>query len=563
MEKHPKARAGIAIVVLFFLLTIMVISALESIFFYEKFTSIETLEALHNKMNHISRVVARLGNTLDIVVVGQRFEQVTINILLGDVDRIDAEINKMLKRYTKDSFILSDPTLAEGLKDVPEGWHKIAKDMRRFRADMSRDEVMLIHNDIDVDVLVLDEKLDRISKSITLALKKVFSEIKILLAVSLAAFITMLTVAAIFLYLRFISPMKRLEGAAMAMALGKGGPRFNRKMPGVFGRVANELNTILDGEQQRARALEENIAALQGTVMDKERAIGLLGDFFMESGRSFDIDILFNKVLHKVADLTGACGVFVYMPEGEGLRLKASAWEEEMGIVLPNLLAAESIDDGSGVLVDTSLPGAPAFAMGLSSSGAKWLRSFALSPGDKGDYGRLLLLFQHCPDEDKDGLIRGIASAMGTSIAFVERLREEHDSRENCMRFFNQFPMGLAVFEKDGECVFANFVLKKFLGVGQDFDFVRDYRFINDDVLCAQGIVTTISKAFDGFQTEFIIHYDPKLVKHYGFRGEVRELRVKSFPLYGPGGKIRQIALIYEDITVTDEPGRDEDNERL
>ncbi len=559
MKKNPKVRFGIALVVLFFLLAIMVISALESVLFYEKFTTVETLEVLHNRMNHISRVVARLGNTLDIVVVGQRFEQITINILRNDVDRIDGEINKMLKKYTGNRVIVANKILSDELKGLPKEWREVYKDMKKFRANMSSDEVMLIHNDIDVDVLLLDEKLDKISAGITSGLKEVFTEIKILLLVSLTAFVSMLTVAAIFLYLRFISPMKKLELAAIAMASGRGENRFNNKMGGVFGRVAKELNTILEEADQRERVLEDEIEGLKGTIMGKERAIGALGAFFMESGRSFDSTILLNEALQKILSMTGADGVLVYIFEDNQLQLKASVWGGGKNCVPPPVIPADSIDDGTGVPVKINGAGAQA----LRAKGSKWMRSFAISPGETGDYGRLIMLFSDPPDEDKDGFIKALASAMGTSIAFIERLREEHDSREDCFTLINQLPLGIAVFEKDGSCVLANLIIKRFLGAAQDFDFVRDYRFTEDDVLTAQELVTTISKAYDGFVTEFIINYDPNLVRRYGFKGAVRDLRVNSVPLYEPGGKIAKIALIYEDITVTDEPDKGEDNKRL
>jgi PAS domain-containing protein len=191
------------------------------------------------------------------------------------------------------------------------------------------------------------------------------------------------------------------------------------------------------------------------------------------------------------------------------------------------------------------------------------MKSFAISPDSEGDYGRLILLFFSSPDKGKDSFTRSLVSAMGTSIVFVERLWEEHRGKEDYITLINQFPLGIAVFNKDAQCISANLILHRFLGAAPGFDFIRDYRFTEDDVLNAQGLVTTIKKAFDGFITEFIINYDPNSVKRFGFMGKPRDLRVKSVPLYGPGGRITNIALIYEDITVTDEPESGEDSKLL
>jgi len=552
---HPKS--GIALVVFFSLLAIFTISALESVLFYEKFKRVETFEALHGRINHVSRVVARLGNTLDIVVVGELFEQTTINILSNDVNRIDAEINRLSDKYTNDPVISANKFLSDELKDMPSEWREIYKDINKFHADMSSDEVMLIHSDIDVDVLALDEKLDKISSGITAALNRVFSEIKILLMVSLGAFVLLLTAEAIYLYLRFISPMKKLEIAAISMASEDGESRFSTKIPGVFGRVAFELNVLLDRASLRRRELHDEIRGLSEKILDGERAIGLLGDFFSESGRSFNMDELFRDSLREVSAMTGSCGVAVYLLEGARLRLKAAASGDNKDIVFPEFLPAESMGDGKGSPLALIGPGA------LSLSGAKWMKSFAISPSAQGDYGRLILLFPDSPDKSKDAFTRSLVSALGTSIAFVERLWEEHSAKEDCLTLINQFPLGIAVFDKDSQCVSANLILHRFLGVAPDFDFIRDYRFTEDDVLNSHGLVTTIKKAFDGFITEFIINYNPNSVKRYGFMGKARDLRVKSVPLYGSGGRITNIALIYEDITVTDEPESGEDSKRL
>jgi len=557
MKKSFHPKSGIALVVFLSLLAIFTISALESVLFYEKFKRVETFEALHNKINHVSRVVARLGNTLDIVVVGELFEQTTINILSNDINRIDAEINRLSDKYTNDPVISANKFLSDELKGMPVEWREIYKDINKFHPDMSSDEVMLIHSDIDVDVLALDEKLDKISSGITAALKRVFSEIKILLMVSLGAFVLLLTAEAVYIYLRFISPMKKLEIAAINMASEDGESRFSTKIPGVFGRVAFELNVLLDAASGRRRKLKEEMRGLSERIADGERAIGLLGDFFSEAGRSFNIDKLFRDNLRGVSAMTGACGVAVYCLEDERLRLKAEASGDGNNTVFPEFLPTESMGDGKGTSLALTGPGV------LSSRGAKWMRSFAISPSAQGDYGRLILLFHDSPDESRDVFTRSLVSALGTSIAFVERLWEEHGAKEDCLTLINQFPLGIAVFNKDAQCISANLILHRFLGATPGFDFIRDYRFTEDDVLNSHALDTTIYKAFDGFITEFIINYDPNAVKRYGFMGQVRDLRVKSVPLYDSGGKITNIALIYEDITVTDEHDSGEDSKRL
>ncbi len=557
MKNQPKPRSGTALVFLSFLLAIVAISAIESFLFYQKFNSVETLEALHNRINHISAVVARLGNTLDIVVVGQRFEQTTINILRNDVERIDAEIRDILTKYRNDRFISSNKILAEELKGVPGEWRKVYMDMRKLRANMRPDEVMLIHNEVDVDVLVLDEKLEMVSSGINSLLKRVFGEIKMLLMTTLGAFILLLTVAAVFLYRRFISPMYRLEANAQAMTSGGGVHRFTSTLPGIAGSVAAELNVILDETAKRTGSLKDKIRELRERVDEKERAIEALSEFYLEAARTFEIKTLFREALQMVPAMTGASGALVYLAgEDDGLVLKASAWAQEEMDGLPRTIEPDGLGDGSGEIMAANASGLPSYAAGLRAAGVKWFRSFAISPGPEGDYGRLLLLYTWAPDEEEEGFTRAIASAMGAAIAYVERLREEHEAKEKYLGLLNQLPMGIAVFGRGGACIFANLILRRMLGAGPEFRFTDNYTFMEDDILKAQGLVTTIGKAYDGFVTEFIINYDPYHVKHYGFMGEARDLKVKAVPLYEPDGTISKIALIYEDISYVEEPAR-------
>ncbi len=555
MKNQPKARAGIALVFLSFLLAIMAISAIESVLFYEKFRNVETLESLHNSVNHISAVVSRLGNTLDIVVVGQRFEQITINILRNDVKRIDGEINAMVGKYNNDRFIRGNKILAEELRGVPGEWRKIYIDMMKYRADMSADEVMLIHNDIDVDVLVLDEKLDRVSTGIDTLLKNVFSEIKMLLITALGAFVLLLGAASVFLYVRFISPIYKLERKALAMSSGKGGKRFTGQLAGIAGSVSEALNTILEGAERKASELGEQIDALNARVRERERAIRTLSDFYSEAGKTFDIETLFRNSLQKVPTLTGAFGALVYLRDGERLALKASAWAGKALADIPPAIEGEALDDGSGMVMDLGAPRTPRALASLRSDEVRWLISLAIGTPGENDFGRLLLLYTLRPEDEAGVFTTAVVSAMDTAMTFVRRLREEYDSKERYLALLNQLPMGIAVFGKEGICILANLVLKKFLGAGPDFDFVGNYTFREDNILEAQGLVTTVSKAYDGFVTEFIINYDPYLVSRYGFMGDARDLRVRSVPLYEPDGTISKIALIYEDITLVDESG--------
>lgn len=559
MEKNSKTRFETFFVFLFFFLAIAALSSVEAILFHSKFKSIDMLEAMHNAENHISRVVAKLGNTFDLVAIGGRLEQTTVNILHTDVERINDEINELVTKYGPASLASGNKVLSDNLKGVPKEWRKIYDDIKKLSVDMNHDKLLLIHNDIDVDIIVFDERLDRISLGINTALQKVLRETKVLLLVTLAAFILMLITASIFLYSRFVSPLKSLEGTAMEIVSGREKMRFVESMGGIVGRLARALNTIFDSDAERTIALKENITDQELVINEKESAIKALGDFFAVSGSSFNSKTLSEGALLDLPRLTGADRCLLYLLEGKKLILKASAPAGDMpsnGLTIP---AGEAEGSRSGELIDLSAADGELYPQAIRSGGVKWLRSFAMGAGPDGDYGRLILLYKSMPAAECGEFTRALSMAMGTSVAFIQRLQEEHDSRKDCYTLINQLPYGLAVFEKDGSCILVNLLLKRYLGSAPDFDFRGNYTFVDDDVLSAQGLVTTINKSYDGFITEFIINYDPYLVKRYGFMGDTRDLRVKSFPLYDGDGTISKIVLLLEDITQSDESNPTED----
>ncbi len=545
MKKKVKTRSGTFLVFLFFFLAIAAISSVEAYIFYGKFTSIDILDNLHNRINHISRTVAKLGNTFDIVIIGGGLEQTTVNIFHSDIERIDKDINETVSKYSTTRFFSGKDMLNEDLKKIPVEWRKIYNDIKKLSADIHPDKLLLVHNDIDIDVIVLDERLDRISAGINTALQKVLRDTKLFLLVTLAAFVLMLISASIFLFSRFISPLKTFENDALQILSTKGKASFAENMDGVVGRLAHVFNTILQVNARRTIELEETLSHITSELKDKESAIENLGAFFTAAGSSFESSALYKGALSRVPGLTGAAAVLLYIKEDGELVLKAFVTgSESITGDAPPLLSTTAALIGEGELVEA--PSA------LRSMGASWLRSFSIGSADEGYYGRVILLFNEKPPLKESAYVRSLTSAIGTFVVFIERLKEERESGKDCRTLINQLPFGVAVFGKDGRCKLVNLLLKRFLGAAPDFDFTRDYTFTDDNVFITQGLVTTIKKSYDGFITEFIINYDPYLVKRFGFMGESRDLKINVIPIYDPDGTISKIALLYKDITNND-----------
>ncbi len=149
--------------------------------------------------------------------------------------------------------------------------------------------------------------------------------------------------------------------------------------------------------------------------------------------------------------------------------------------------------------------------------------------------------------------LEAVSSLFGTYIGYITRFRSEYDVNIFLDMLLNQLPFGFAVYDRSGTCRLINSTQKRFLGVRDNEPLVGRFKVFEDDVLVRQGMIKSIKKSYEGYATEFIIRYDPGSIKRFSFNGVVKMLRIKSIPLYDSGGEISNIALLYDDVTDTEE----------
>ena len=154
---------------------------------------------------------------------------------------------------------------------------------------------------------------------------------------------------------------------------------------------------------------------------------------------------------------------------------------------------------------------------------------------------------------DEFPFFEAVSSIFGTYIGYITRFRSEYDVNSFLEMLINQLPVGVAVFDRSGTCRMINSTHKRFLGVETSDSIIGHFRVFEDDVLVDQGMITSIKKSYEGYSTEFIIQYDPSNIKKFAFKGIAKKLRIKAIPLYDSGGEISNIALLYDDISESEE----------
>ena len=166
--------------------------------------------------------------------------------------------------------------------------------------------------------------------------------------------------------------------------------------------------------------------------------------------------------------------------------------------------------------------------------------------------GYLYLFFiKGAPDPvmDNTPFFTALASGISVLMGHFDLFNEEHLAKRFLDRVIHQIPAGFAVFEISGRCVIISSALKKLLDADQKFIIAGKYNIFEDELIAASGFMEQIKKTCEGYSTEFVLNYNPHVMKNYNFfKGPSKRLKIKTFPLYGEGGEISNIFLVYEEL---------------
>ncbi|MBI5491446.1 MAG: methyl-accepting chemotaxis protein [Deltaproteobacteria bacterium] len=519
--------------------------------FIAKSKRIEVYDDLNFRISAIRVSITKLEYLLDMFAVARRFENTTVELIKGDVDNLDENVNAVLgnPRYAK---VLKDDTLlSEGMNSIADDWQTIKNEINRLNNALSQDEIMLIHNAVDMNSVMVTEKSDRLLSIIAESRKGVFEDTKTLALESIVGFILIVLLASLFFQKRVVSPANRAASVARRVLTGDYGARFHENNSAV-GRLNGELNRMLESVADSLGRKDRKGSELAAESLKKTGQIDAVRSILELAGRSLSQDDLFSASVRMAAAGSGAEGaaIYIYAPAPGGFRLKAATGFDDNLIKDSSFISsAESGLTGEG--------GSAAFGPGEGLLGG----AFRAAPGFKRfiaapmEYNRemtglVVAGFKTGEPAPSSGpFLEAVASALAVSAGHTGLFQAEHASRRFLERVIHQMPFGLVVFDKSGTCLMMNSVLKRLLGAEQKFSPEGRYRFIEDEVLSSQGMITSIKKSYEGYATEFIINYNPGLFSRYNFTSAPKRFKIKSFPLYDAGGEISNIALLYEDLT--------------
>jgi len=530
---------------------ILIVAFLDYRSFSAKTQHIEVYDDLNYRLSSVRVSISKLEYLLDMFVVARRFETTTVDMIKGDVDKLDENINEVLNERQYGRILASNKKLADGMASIDTDWQTIKNEIKRLHATLPQDEIMLLHNAVDVNTVLVTEKTDRLLSIVAESRKALLKAAKNQAFDTAVGFLVLMFLVSLIFNKKVVSPINKARRTAMRVASGASHVRFHEDTLSSMGLFSRELNRMLDTMAEVMRHKDQKIADSVAETERKTTQIEALSRLLSSGGRSLSINDFFAFAVKEAVLSGGAEGSVIYLIEDGLLKLKASAgfddnFTREIAEVPLADLDLASAQDGLCLTDLESGAPAPAYSFFFKGRGYGTLACSQISYNND-TAGVVCSAF--APDKVFDPVFfKALASSIGALSGHVNLFQKEHGTRKFIERVMNQMPFGVAVFDTNGACLMLNAVLKKYLGADNRFNLVGEYTIFKDDVFESAGMLPSIMKSYEGFATEFIINYNPGLVKRYFFSGQPRRLRVKSFPLYDAGGEISNIVLLYEDF---------------
>ncbi len=535
-----------------FLSIVFAVAILDYRSFSNKTRELELYDDLSYRLNTVKISIMKLDYLLNMFVV-TGFEKSSVDLIKGETEKLDGNMNDVLGDPKYRALFNKNGLLSQGRDSILNDWQSVKNEILRLHDRLPRDELMLIHNEVDMNTILTVEKSDRLLNSIAETRIGLFADAKSQALKSAVGFILIMLASGFILYRRVLSPVKKATVVAHRFASGDLGARFRDKSRGLVGKLANELNGMLEKISGDLALKEKKNQEIAAESKDKTGHIEAINILLRLEGRSLSRSDVFNAAVKEATGASGAEAAAIYLIEDNELKLMSSiGFKDNMlknGASIP-LESLKGFEKRESPVFFRNIDEYPDQRYGgLLKDGG--FESLLIAPVS---YNNEEIGFLYAAGRDKTIIERAapfleaVASGVGVSAGYINLFYRDHDSKKFLERVIRQMPFGVAIFDRTGTCLILNDALKRYLGADPKATLVGEYRIFEDEVFSSQAIVTSIKKSYEGYSTEFIINYNPLSVKKYNFSGPMRRLKIKSFPLYDQGGEISEIGLLYEEL---------------
>ena len=301
---------------------IFVVAIIDYQVFLDKYKKVEVFDQLHSRITSARVSISKLEYLIDMFTVSRSFEGTTVDLIKGDVALLNDNINEIMENPQYRDVWKNDAILAEGMQSMSDDWATIKAEVKRLNDAMTPDEVILIHNAVDMNTVLANEKAERLLAVISARRHAIFNDTKSLALGSIIAFVLLMLLASLVYYKKVVSPVAKASDAARRFVAGDRGARF-RDGGGALGVLGAELNNMAEAFDRTLRLKDFECAALQGALHEKSVQVGAIISIMSFAGRSLAQSEVFGFAVGEAVSAAGADTGAIYALEDGVLKLKA------------------------------------------------------------------------------------------------------------------------------------------------------------------------------------------------------------------------------------------------
>src|SRR3990170_39949 len=558
---------------LIFISIFFILAVAHSWFFVSSIKELDKYADINNLLTSMKGDIVILEYRLDIFVIGGDFQKhYGTEGLSEQVVNID-KVLKQLKGLPDTTIFNSNPMLSGDYKALINEWKFTAQKIGGLQNAASKEEVFLIHNDVDLKLFLIIEQLERLTQFLDARKANEFSNLDIRITYSLLISVAITLIAIYLFYRSIIRPINYMASTAKNMAAGDLKVRLKAVSQDEIGVLASTFNKMADDMKEAHATLEKNVSNRTMELEQRTNELAAINRVASAMGRTLAKEEIAGIALDELIFATKADAGWVYL-----IKQYDTDSETKLHLEVQRGLPPSFLKEAKEVrLEDGSIIGKPIkekkhllisisevdirFRRHLENMGFQMLFILPLIHTDS--VIGLINLASKKSDyffNDKAGsyiFAESIAKELANAVEYIGLFQKEFKSRLLMERLIYQSPVSIAVFDKTGTCAMLNPAYKRLFEIESADHVLGKYNILKDNVLEEKGYNQMIREVWKGKPVELETEYDISKVGHIhppqADKGRPKKLRIRVFPIIDNDGSIPNIVAMYEDVTNKDQ----------
>lgn len=545
---------------LLFVTILFILAAAHAWFFISSIKGLERHAGIDNILSSIQDNIVAFEYKLDTFIIGSNFKKDYGAEGLNEQFALVDKKFKQLKGLSDAAIFNSDPMMFGDYKVLINDWNFITEEMGGLQNAVSKEEIFLIHNDIDIKVFLIAARLEKLGKFIQDKKEKEISSLTSNVIYSLLFYMVIALIAVYLFYRKIISPLNEFGRTAKKRASGDLAIRFNAASRDEMGVLAGALNSMADAVNEAHVMAEKNVSNRTMELEIRTRELATANKVTGLIGRTLAEGEMAGIVLDELMSATHTDAGWVYLTGGDSeAKLHLNAYR---GLSHTFIREAKEVKAEDGGIIGRQIKGKGHIFVNVSEIDNRFrplleeigIKRLCILPIIYADtmIGIINLAGKRSDcfsDKDSNPCIfaESLANEIAVAIDHTRLFQKEFKSKQFMERIIHQSPISIAVFDKNGDCIMLNSAYKKLFGLTRDEQIIGEYNLFKDNELEEKGYAQTIRKIFEGESIDMEIEYDISNVRHIQVKKGARRLKVKMFPIFDNDGSVSNIAAIYED----------------